>query len=183
MPASLKITRLAETGAHLRHHKFAVSGFVGFGLMLLAGSAVLAPAGLQTFSTSPAKDHGKDHSDVNRTSSAANWAGSFWAGGLELPRPEGQSTNFAQKEAPLSSAAYTSGFDKQAAGLGPLPPAQRPLKFAQPRDPRACPDNLNCSFRPAKAAAVRAAAPACCRGEYRSCKGIAAAHRPRLADG
>lgn len=150
MSASFKITRVAESAAHLRHHRLALSGIIALTLALLLGSTVLTPAALQIFAASSAKDH----ADLNRTSSASIWEGSPWAGGLESPRPEGQATNARQPEPPVTSASYTSGFDEKAVGLGPLPATAQSMKLAQPRDPRACPDDLNCSFRPAKAGGI-----------------------------
>ncbi len=149
MSAPFNIIRLAGSAAHLRHHRLALSGIIALTLALGLGSTVLTPAALRIFASSSAKDH----TDLNGTGSALIWDGSPWAGGLELPRPEGQATNPRQPE-PLTSASYTSGFDKEAAGLGPLPAKAPPMKLAQPRDPRVCPDDLNCSFRPAKAGGV-----------------------------
>jgi hypothetical protein len=65
-----------------------------------------------------------------------------WAGHLENPAEQSQPAT-----QPLTSASYTSGFDKAAAGVAPerVPRA----KSQQTRDPRACPDGLNCSFRTA----------------------------------
>jgi hypothetical protein len=70
----------------------------------------------------------------------------------------------------LTSASYTSGFDKTVVGLRPEPVA---AKSAQARDAGGCPKDLNCSFRIAKtspppqqqagpvtAAPIAAAAPA-----------------------
>jgi hypothetical protein len=109
-------------------------------LMALLGSTVLTPAARKVFVASPAKEG----SDLTWTGSASIREGSPWGDGLRSP----------QREPPLTSATYTSGFDKKAAGLGPLPPETPPIKLAQTRDPHACPDDLNCSFRPAKAGAV-----------------------------
>jgi hypothetical protein len=71
-----------------------------------------------------------------------------WAGHLANP-------GTAQQPAtePLTSASYTSGFDKAAAGLAPPPVS--PAKPHEARDPRACPDDLNCSFRTGKVAPPR----------------------------
>lgn len=71
-----------------------------------------------------------------------------WVGHLE--NPAGQSQPATQ---PLTSASYTSGFDKTAAGL--TLESIAPAKPQQTRDPRACPDGLNCSFRTAGAVPPR----------------------------
>lgn len=69
-----------------------------------------------------------------------------WAGHLEnLAEPPQTSAG-----APLTSASYTSGFDKTAAGL--VPARVSPIKPPQAGDLRACPSGLNCSFRTVKAA-------------------------------
>ncbi len=66
-----------------------------------------------------------------------------WAGHLENPAVAEPSA--ATK--PLTSASYTSGFDKAAARVAPE--SVLPAKSQQTRDPRACPDGMNCSFRTA----------------------------------
>lgn len=71
---------------------------------------------------------------------------SNWAGHLENP---GQAARAAQNER-LTSASYTSGFDKVAAGVAPTSEHLKP----QARDPQACPGDLNCAFRAAKSPAL-----------------------------
>jgi hypothetical protein len=99
---------------------------------------------------------------VPLVSPAESGPDSPWAGHLESPAA--QDTKAPTK--PLTSASYTSGFDKAAAGLAPEPPSP-PAKL-QASDERACPDGLNCSFRkvtmlpprpPAESMAVASAAP------------------------
>jgi hypothetical protein len=61
-----------------------------------------------------------------------------WAGHLEAPaQPPAISAQ------PLTSASYTSGFDKTA--LAPASPNSAPQP--QARDPNTCPADLNCAFR------------------------------------
>lgn len=81
---------------------------------------------------------------------------SSWAGGLEPTQSEKRSSAAREPKQPITSASYTSGFDKKVAGLDPLPRAQSSASLAQARDPRACPRDLNCSFRSMKVVAVSA---------------------------
>lgn len=67
-----------------------------------------------------------------------------WVGDLADPATGAQSL----PAAPLSSASYTSGFDKAAAGVAPVPVP--PTKSQEAHDPHACPSDFNCSFRTAK---------------------------------
>jgi hypothetical protein len=66
-----------------------------------------------------------------------------WVGNLANPAMAEQS----RSPQPLTSASYTSGFDKTAADLTPEP---IPIKSAQARNASACPKDFNCSFRMAK---------------------------------
>jgi hypothetical protein len=64
---------------------------------------------------------------------------STWAGHLETPGADGGDSG-----RPLTSASYTTGFNKSAS----LPlPAAAPAKIAV-EDPNACPADLHCTFRP-----------------------------------
>ncbi len=143
MPAPFKMKHLAEIAASLRRRKLAVSGVVALMAVLLLGPLVLKPAALQ-IGTSPLA--------TNRP--ASTWRDPGWAGGLEPPQADGRLTLSGQTAKPLTSASYTSGFDKRAAGLDPLPPARAAVGLLPPPDPRACPDDLNCSFRTAKPGAL-----------------------------
>jgi hypothetical protein len=64
-----------------------------------------------------------------------------WAGHLEAPTGP-----TAVSPQPLTSASYTSGFDKTA--VAPASPNSEPQP--QARDPNACPADLNCAFRTAQ---------------------------------
>ncbi len=70
---------------------------------------------------------------------------STWAGHLENPAEKP-----APVSAPLTSASYTSGFDKVAAGLAPEPAPPKPQQDID--NALACPAGLNCAFRTVKAA-------------------------------
>ncbi len=72
-----------------------------------------------------------------------------WAGHLERPAERA-----AAAPEPLTSASYTTGFDKAA--VAPLSPVRAPLV----RDSDACPSALNCAFRTAQGAPRPAVAPA-----------------------
>jgi len=152
MPALFKLNRLAETAAGLQRHKLAVCGIGALALTgLLASSLLMLPS--RSGAALSATDHG--HFSFRRVASlqpGARWDNSPWAGSLEVPA--GQATDAAQSEPPVTSASYTSGFDKKAVGLGPLPRTAQVTKAASARNPLACPDDLNCSFRPAKAGGV-----------------------------
>lgn len=67
-----------------------------------------------------------------------------WTGRLESP-----AEHVAAASAALTSASYTTGFDKAA--VAPLSPIREPQQSA--RDPNACPSDLNCAFRTAQGAA------------------------------
>ncbi|MGO9133109.1 MAG: hypothetical protein ACLP8A_03535 [Methylovirgula sp.] len=151
MAMSLKLPRFAETGGRLRQRTVALASVGSFGLMLLFGTAVLVPAQLHHYSV-PAKDR----ADKVPVRTASVDKGSPWTGGLDQHLDGKPQSNPPQ---PLTSASYTTGFDRTAAGLGPLPAPPQPPKLAQTSDPRACPDDLNCAFRPAKAGAVIMPAP------------------------
>ncbi len=147
MALSLKGMNLRALAAGFRQRDLAVASVVSFALMLIAGSAVLSSAGLHRFTIAPSKTY------INaRPAAPAVKDDSPW-GAAPDSRLEGQAT--PQPGVPLTSASYTSGFDKSAAGLGPLPTPKPPAQT----DARACPDNLNCAFRPAKAGAVALVAP------------------------
>jgi hypothetical protein len=151
MPASSKISSPTGIAAILRQHWRAFSGAVVLALLLL-GTAVVNPAALQIFALP-----GVERVHVAAVAAAMpDPSGSHWAGNLESPQapPKAHLPTISQPEAPLTSAAYTSGFDRRAVGLGPLPPEAPSIKIVQPRDPHACPNDLNCSFRPVKAGAV-----------------------------
>jgi hypothetical protein len=140
MPASLKIPGF-ERPEGLRLPRRAVVGVVAVIVAVAAGSA------LHIFG---ADQRGSD--DARPPGTSADWAGS--PAGADSADGANELRIYGPKEAPLSSADYTSGFDQNAAGLGPLPASREPLRIAQPRDSRFCPDDLNCTFRPAKAAAL-----------------------------
>lgn len=148
MALSWKGMNLRALAAGFRQRDLAVASVASFALMLVAGSAVLSSAGLHRFTITPSKTY------INaRPAAPAVKDDSPW-GAAPDSRLDGQATT--QPGAPLTSASYTSGFDKSAAGLGPLP---TPPKQPTQTDARACPDNLNCAFRPAKAGAVALVAP------------------------
>ncbi len=73
-----------------------------------------------------------------------------WAGHLESP-----AEHAAAVPTPLTSASYTTGFDKAA--VAPLSPVREPQQSV--RDPNACPSDLNCAFRTAQGAPRPPVAP------------------------
>lgn len=164
MPASFKMTHLAEIAARLRPRKLAVLGMMSLAAMLLLlGPLVLTPAAFKMFAASTAENARAAHSQVQpgvlvqpgvqvQPGVASPWRDPHWAGGLESLRSKARSASASDE--PLTSASYTSGFDEKAAGLAPLPPETPLLRFAQAHDPRACPDDLNCSFRTPKGAGL-----------------------------
>ncbi len=133
MPASFKIPGF-ERGAGLRQPRLAIYATVALAAVALAASAALH------LGAAPRND-----ADLQQPSSA-DWAG--------VVPGDKQASLYGPTNAPLSSSDYTSGFDKNAAGLGPLPETKPVLKIVQPRDARTCPDDLNCTFRPIRAGAV-----------------------------
>lgn len=133
MPASPKIPPL-ERGAGLRRPRMAIFGLVALVAVVLAVSAALHLVAAPRNDTDPSQD------------GLANWAG--------IVPGDKQASLYGPREAPLTSSDYTSGFDKNAAGLGPLPETKPVLKLVQPQDARSCPDGLNCTFRPLKAGAL-----------------------------
>lgn len=140
MPASLKIPGF-ERPDGLRFPRRAVVGVVAVMIAVAAGSA------LHIFGAAQRASDG-----AKPPGTSADWAGS--PAGVDSTDGANEPATYGPKEAPLSSADYTSGFDQNAAGLGPLPASKEPLRIAQPRDSRLCPDDLNCTFRPAKGAAL-----------------------------
>jgi hypothetical protein len=73
-----------------------------------------------------------------------------WAGHLESPAEHAAAT-----PEPLTSASYTTGFDKAA--VAPLSPIREPQQSV--RDPNVCPSDLNCAFRTAQGAPRPPVAP------------------------
>ncbi|MHB8884802.1 MAG: hypothetical protein ACYC5H_06900 [Methylovirgula sp.] len=148
MAAPFKMKHRAEFAALLRRRKFAFAGIIGVAvLLLLLGPFVLAPIAFEMFaSLTKAKSALAPHSQA-MPRAASPWRDPSWAGGLESPHSLARLAS--PRAEPLTSASYTSGFDEKAAGLGPLPPETPLLRLTQ-RDPRACPDDLNCSFRSAQ---------------------------------
>ncbi len=132
MPASSKIP--PEHGGALRQPRVVITGLVALVAVILGTSAafhlVAAP---------------RNDADVSQ-GGAADWAG--------VVPGDRQAGLYGPKAAPLSSSDYTSGFDQNAAGLGPLPETKPVLKLVQPQDARSCPDGLNCTFRPLRAGAL-----------------------------
>lgn len=153
MPASWKIAPSAERTAEVRRTALAVAAVAALILGVAAATAVMSPAAMQIFAI-PATHRAPPPAAVANPAQTQDPAASPWAGGLESP----QSRKLGPERPALTSAAYTTGFDRRAAGLGPLPPESPAIKLTQPRDPRACPDDLNCSFRPLKSAAAAPAA-------------------------
>lgn len=151
MQALFQKNRLAGKVASLQRHKLAICGLGG-----LAAASLLASS-LLVLHVSGASLSPPDHSQLSFRHVATQrpdprWGSSPWVGGLE--QPAGQTAQAAQHEQSLTSASYTSGFDKKAVGLGPLPQMAQVQKSRPASDPLACPDDLNCSFRPAKAGGV-----------------------------
>lgn len=99
-----------------------------------------------------------------------------WVGYLENPAL----TDPSAGTKPLTSASYTSGFDKAAAGL--VPRSVPPAKTAQTRDPRTCPDGLNCSFRTASVAPPRRPPDAAPSGVAPSLAAVGAPPPPDAGD-
>jgi hypothetical protein len=125
MPVPSKIEQFREIKGRLPQVGLALTAMTTV-VALLAFGPVMPQAGLWHFIAPPA------------ASSATKLQA--WVGHLENPAQ--QSPPATQ---PLTSASYTSGFDKAAAGLAPESVAS--TKPQQTPDPRACPDGLNCSFR------------------------------------
>ncbi|HTJ02604.1 MAG TPA: hypothetical protein VL492_07410, partial [Methylovirgula sp.] len=140
--------KLRALAAGFRQRDLAVASVASFALMLIAGTAVLSSAGLHKFVITPSKTYIDARPAVAPARDDSPW------GAAPDSRIEGQSAS--QASVPFTSASYTTGFDKSAVGLGPLPAAP---KQAPQTDARTCPDNLNCSFRPAKAGAVAFVSP------------------------
>jgi len=135
MPASLKIPGF-ERPEGLRFPRRAVVGVVAVVIAVAAGSV------LHIYGAS------QGGSDVPKPpGTSADWAGSPAA--ADSAPTASESATYGPRKAQLSSADYTSGFDQNAAGLGPLPASKEALRIAQPRDTLLCPDDLNCTFRPA----------------------------------
>jgi hypothetical protein len=103
-------------------------GLVGLVAVILAASAALHLGAAPRSDADPSQD------------GPADWAG--------VVPGDKQASLYGPRTAPLTSSDYTSGFDKNAAGLGPLPETKPVLKLVQPQDARSCPDGLNCTFRP-----------------------------------
>lgn len=135
MPASLK-TPGFERPEGLRFPRRAVVGVVAVVIAVAAGS-VLHIYGASQGGSEVSKPPG----------TSASWAGSPVA--ADSAQTASESATYGPRKAQLSSADYTSGFDQNAAGLGPLPASKEALRIAQPRDTLLCPDDLNCTFRPA----------------------------------
>jgi hypothetical protein len=152
MPALLKKNRLAGTAADLQRHKLAVCGLGALALTgLLASSLLMLP--LRSGAALSASNNGHlSFRQIASVEPGSRWGNSPWAGGLEAP--VGHAAGAGQPEQPLTSASYTSGFDKKAVGLGPLPQTAEETNATSARNPLACPDDLNCSFRPARAGGV-----------------------------
>jgi hypothetical protein len=148
MAIAQKVLKLRALAAGFRQRDLAVASVASFALMLVGGTAVLSSAGLHQFVITPSKTYIDARPAVAPVKEDTPW------GAVPDPRLEAQAA--AQSSVPFTSASYTSGFDKSAAGLGPLPAAPKP---AAQTDARLCPDNLNCSFRPAKAGAVALVSP------------------------
>lgn len=151
MQALFQKNRLIGKAVGLQRHKLAICGLGGLAAASFLGS------GLLIFHLSGAPLSGPDHSQLSFRHVASQqpdsrWGNSPWAGGLE--EPAGRTAQAAQHEQPLTSASYTSGFDRKAVGLGPLPHMAQVEKQRPAGDALACPDDLNCSFRPAKAGGV-----------------------------
>jgi hypothetical protein len=125
MPAPSRIEQIREIGGRLPQGGLALTAMITFVALLALGPVVPKTALWHVAALTSA------HKD------------SSWAGHLEDPTAAQQPA-----PAPLTSASYTSGFDKAAAGLAPAPAPQP--KSQQARDPLACPDDLNCAFRTAK---------------------------------
>jgi len=123
-----KIEQLREIRGRLPQARLALTAMISLVAMLAFGSVMPKPA-LWHFLASPSALPGAEQQ--------------AWAGHLANPGTAEQPAT-----QPLTSASYTSGFDKAAAGLAPAPVS--PAKPHEARDPRACPDDLSCSFRTAK---------------------------------
>ncbi len=133
MPVPSKIEQFREIKGRLPQVGLALTAMTTV-VALLAFGPVMPQAGLWHFLAPPA------------ASSATKLQA--WVGHLEIPAEQsGPATE------PLTSASYTSGFDKAAAGLAPQSIAA--AKLPQTSDPRACPDGLNCSFRTSTAVPPR----------------------------
>jgi hypothetical protein len=151
MQALFQKNRLAGKVASLQRHKLAICGLGCLGAASLLASSLLVLHVSEASLSAP--DHGQlsfRHVVTQRPDS--RWGSSAWVGGLE--QPAGRTSQAAQHEQQLTSASYTSGFDKKAVGLGPLPQMAQVQKPRPAGGPLACPDDLNCSFRPAKAGGV-----------------------------
>lgn len=151
MQALFQKNRLAGKAAGLQRHKLAIWGLGGL------AAASLFVSGLLVLHAPGEPLSVQDHSQLSFRHVAsqrqdARWGSSRWAGGLE--EPGGRTAQATQHDQPLTSASYTSGFDKKAVGLGPLPQIAQAEKSRPASDPLACPDDLNCSFRPARAGGV-----------------------------
>ncbi len=137
MSAPLKISQLRELAGRFPQG-IAVPGMIMLIAMLALGPVVPSPAFWHIMA-------------VPSASPVKSVKVSPWAGGLEEPVA---TDDLDGGTAPLTSASYTSGFDKAAAGLAPEKPATAVAKAAPARDPHGCPNDLNCSFRTAKVTAL-----------------------------
>jgi hypothetical protein len=133
MSAPSKIEQLRDIRGRLPRVGVALTAMIAV-IALLAFGPVMPRAGVWRFMVPPP------------ASPAAKLQA--WAGYLENPAEQSEPST-----EPLTSASYTSGFDKAAAGLAPE--SVPTTKSQQTRDPRACPDGLNCSFRTASAVPPR----------------------------
>jgi hypothetical protein len=137
MSALSKIEQLREFGGRLPQGSLTL----GAGMAILALVAFAMPKSASWHSVSTTKDQ--------------VWAGHLEAPVATLPAVPGLAVQ------PLTSASYTSGFDKAAFDktiAAPAAPNKEPQQ--QVRDPNACPTDLNCAFRmPAPRSAIAAAAP------------------------
>lgn len=151
MQALFHRNRLAKRVAGLQRHKLAIWGLGGLAAASLLASGLL----ILHVSSAPLSALDSGHLSFRHVASQqpdSRWDNSPWAGSIEEPLR--RTANGEQTEQPLTSASYTSGFDEKAAGLGPLPRPAQSAKSVVAGDPMACPNDLNCSFRPARAGGV-----------------------------
>jgi hypothetical protein len=134
MAESSKIAWLFGPG--LTQRGLMLSGGLALTGMVLAFAPVLPRPSLWQMLQAPA------------VAPAAAQTNSTWAGHLESPGASGTAASLGSQRP--TSASYTTGFN--LADAGPLP-AVAP-KAAAAHDLNACPNNLNCAFRP-KPGAVR----------------------------
>ncbi|HLH10336.1 MAG TPA: hypothetical protein VKV77_00485 [Methylovirgula sp.] len=125
-PAASKFVQLRELG------RFSRAGVALAAMAAFAALVIFGPVGPKAALWDETSSGGKSQT---------------WAGHLESP------TGQSSAAAPLTSASYTSGFDR--ASLAPMRAAK-----PQARDAHACPDGLNCAFRGGKARHPEAVAAA-----------------------